>query len=67
MLMHSLNCKSCEAVRKPINYSHGRTSTCEGENTLNKVAKANIYSLNSKTPTCEGTTTSKRWGKPTFS
>ena len=36
----SPNGKPCKAARKPKNYSYDKTSTCEGENTLNKVGKA---------------------------
>jgi len=38
--MISPNGKTCEAARKLINYSYGKTSTSDGENTLNKVGKA---------------------------
>ena len=38
--MLSPNGKPCEAARNPINFFYGKTSTCEGENTLNKVGNA---------------------------
>ena len=39
--MLSPNKRPCEVARKPTNYSYGKAFTCKGENSLNKVGKAN--------------------------